>query len=209
VHWRGRSAVTSQDGRRELHRRRYALAHPKRVHKLVFDWVWPYVDPQRDDPLYLTGFRANRRVLREACSSVPGCDWDPAKDLAWLVRERGDGVMLLDLLVVQGFLDPDYTAVIQAMHNARHGDPADLDKLIANLRAGPNPEPPATSVLPPIPTLLLHGTRDLSNPVEWALEEAARVPHGKIVIVKGAAHTVQQAERGEAGRQAVYAFLNR
>jgi pimeloyl-ACP methyl ester carboxylesterase len=263
---------------------RYALAHPKRVHKLVFDSVWPHVDPQRDDPMYLTGFQANRRVLREACSSVPGCDWDPAKDLAWLVRERGDGVTLLDLLVVQGFLDPDYTAVIQAMHKARLGDPADLDALIAELHAAqpappevfswalytanfcpdlrfpwgdsstplhrrqgaldrriaglrrhqvwpydrktvaglgfiqrclhwpvtrPNPEPPATSRLPPIPTLLLHGTRDLSNPLEWALEEAARVPNGNVVIVEGAGHTVQQTERGEAGRNAVYAFLNR
>ena len=73
----------------------------------------------------------------------------------------------------------------------------------------PTPEPPATSVLPPIPTLLLNGSRDLSTPVEWALEEAIRVPNGKVVIVRGAAHTVQQAERGAAGRTAVYAFLNR
>jgi pimeloyl-ACP methyl ester carboxylesterase len=68
---------------------------------------------------------------------------------------------------------------------------------------------PATSTLPPIPTVLLHGTRDLSNPAEWALEEAARIPNSKVVIVKGAAHTVQQTERGDAGRKAVYAFLNR
>jgi pimeloyl-ACP methyl ester carboxylesterase len=263
---------------------RYALAHPRRVHKLVFDSVWPHVDPQRDDPLYLTGFRANRRVLREACRSMSGCDWDPVSDLAWLVRKRDDGVTLLDLLVVQGFSDPDYVAVIQAMHQARRGDPADLDALIASLRAGrpvppeffswglytamfcadsrfpwgdssarpatrqaalarriaglrlrevwpydrktvaglgfiqrclhwpvtrPSTEPPATSTLPPIPTLLLHGTRDLSNPAEWALEEAARIPNSKVVIVKGAAHTVQQTERGDAGRTAVYAFLNR
>jgi pimeloyl-ACP methyl ester carboxylesterase len=263
---------------------RYALAHPSRVHKLVLDSVWPHVDPQRDDPMALAVLQATRRVLREACSSVPSCDWDPAKDLAWLVRQRGDGVTLLDLLVVQGFADPDYTAVIRAMHKARQGDPAELGALIAALRAGqpvpaelfswglytaqfcadlrfpwgdssallhrrqaaldrrvaglrlrevwpydrktvaglgfiqrclhwpvtrPNPQPPATSILPPIPTLLLNGSRDLSTPVEWALEEAARVPNGRVVIVKGAAHTVQQAERGEAGRNAVYAFLNR
>jgi pimeloyl-ACP methyl ester carboxylesterase len=262
---------------------RYALAHPRRVHKLVFDSVWPHVDPQRDEPMALAVFQAHRPVLREACRSVPGCDWDPARDLAWLVRNRGDGVTLLDLLVVQGVLDPDYVAVIQAMHKARLGDPADLDALIARLRAGPpvppeffswglytaqfctdsrfpwgdssarpatraaalarriaglrrreiwpydrqtvaglgfiqrclhwpitrpSPEPPATSTLPPIPTLLLNGTRDLSTPVAWAVEEAARIPNSKVVIVKGAAHTVQQAERGDAGRQAVYAFLN-
>jgi pimeloyl-ACP methyl ester carboxylesterase len=262
---------------------RYALAHPRRVHKLVFDSVWPHVDPQRDEPMALAVFQAHRPVLREACRSVPGCDWDPARDLAWLVRNRGDGVTLLDLLVVQGVLDPDYVAVIQAMHKARLGDPADLDALIARLRAGPpvppeffswglytaqfctdsrfpwgdssarpatraaalarriaglrrreiwpydrqtvaglgfiqrclhwpitrpSPEPPATSTLPPIPTLLLNGTRDLSTPVAWAVEEAARIPNSKVVIVKGAAHTVQQAERGDAGRQAVYAFLD-
>lgn len=78
---------------------RYALAHPRRVHKLVFDSVWPHVDPQRDEPMALAVLQAHRRVLREACRSVSGCDWDPASDLAWLVRNRGDGVTLLDLLV--------------------------------------------------------------------------------------------------------------
>jgi pimeloyl-ACP methyl ester carboxylesterase len=263
---------------------RYALAHPRRVRKLVFDSVWPHVDPQRDEPMALAVLQAHRPVLREACRSVLGCDWDPASDLAWLVRKRGDGVTLLDLLVVQSFSDPDLVGVILAMHKARLGNPADLDALIARLRAGqpvpselfswglytamfctdsrfpwgdssarpatraaalnrriaqlwrreiwpydrktvaglgfirrclhwpvtpPNPEPPATSTLPPIPTLLLNGTRDLSTPVAWALEEAARIPNSKLVIVKGAAHTVQQTERGDAGRKAVYAFLNR
>lgn len=263
---------------------RYALAHPRRVRKLVFDSVWPHVDPQRDEPMALAVLQAHRPVLREACRSVLGCDWDPASDLAWLVRKRGDGVTLLDLLVVQSFSDPNLVAVILAMHKARLGNPADLDALIARLRAGqpvpselfswglytamfctdsrfpwgdssarpatraaalnrriaqlwrreiwpydrktvaglgfirrclhwpvtpPNPEPPATSTLPPIPTLLLNGTRDLSTPVAWALEEAARIPNSKLVIVKGAAHTVQQTERGDAGRKAVYAFLNR
>jgi pimeloyl-ACP methyl ester carboxylesterase len=263
---------------------RYALAHPERVRKLVLDSVWPHVDPQRDEPMALGVLQAHRRVLREACKSVPGCDWDPVKDLAWLVRQRGDGVTLLDLLVVQGFLDPNYVAVIQALHKARHGDPTDLDALIAGLRAGPpfapevfswglytanfcadsrfpwgdssarlatrqaaldrrvaglrrrevwpydrktvaglgfivrclhwpvtrpNPEPPASSVLPPIPTLLINGDRDLSTPVEWAFEEAARIPDSKVVIVKGEAHAVQQGERGDTGRNAVVAFLNR
>ena len=48
----------------------------------------------------------------------------------------GRRVTLLDLLVVQGSSDPDYTAVIQALHKARHGDPAELDALIAGLHAG-------------------------------------------------------------------------
>jgi hypothetical protein len=38
---------------------------------------------------------------------------------------------------------------------------------------------------------------------------AGPFPNGKVVIVRGAAHTVQQAEHGDAGRNAVYVFLNR
>ncbi|MFI6505813.1 alpha/beta fold hydrolase [Nonomuraea typhae] len=262
---------------------RYALAHPRSVNRLVLDAVWPYVDPQRDEPLYLTPLQAHRRVLGAACALMPDCDWDPVKDLAWLVRTRGDGVTLLDVVAGEGFKDPTYTGVIKALHKARHGDPTELDKLIADIRnqgpvshtflsfgtytarfctdsrfpwgdssaplatrraalerrlrslrpeqigpydrktvAGlgfvqrclpwpvtrPNAEPPRNSTLPPIPTLLLNGDRDLFTPAEWAREVAARTPQGKLVIVKGAGHAVQQYEPGEEGRRAVYAFLS-
>ncbi|MGH3447822.1 MAG: alpha/beta hydrolase, partial [Nocardioidaceae bacterium] len=45
--------------------------------------------------------------------------------------------------------------------------------------------------LPPVPTLLLVGDHDLSTSVEWGSVEAARAPHGRLVVVEGAGHDVQ------------------
>jgi hypothetical protein len=44
--------------------------------------------------------------------------------------------------------------------------------------------------------------------MEWAVEEARHAPNGRLVIVKGASHSIQNRERGHAGRDAVIAFLN-
>ncbi|QXJ26187.1 alpha/beta fold hydrolase [Actinomadura graeca] len=62
--------------------------------------------------------------------------------------------------------------------------------------------------LPPVPVLLLNGDRDLSTPLEWAREELRRAPRGTLVVVEGAAHSIQNRERGTRGREAVYRFLN-
>lgn len=62
--------------------------------------------------------------------------------------------------------------------------------------------------LPPVPLLIVNGDHDLSTPLEWAKEELANAPKGKLVIVKGASHSIQNRERGTQGRDAVYAFLN-
>jgi pimeloyl-ACP methyl ester carboxylesterase len=69
------------------------------------------------------------------------------------------------------------------------------------------PSPAAGSKLPPVPTLLLNGDRDLSTPLEWAREEARRAARGKLVVVPGASHSVQSRELGDLGRRAVEAFL--
>jgi pimeloyl-ACP methyl ester carboxylesterase len=100
---------------------RYALAHPRNVRALVLDSVLPQTDPQADDPLYLTGLRATARVLRAACADLQ-CGFDPAEDLAWLVRHGVDGVKLFDTIVTYEFVDPDYTAVLSGLHQARQGD---------------------------------------------------------------------------------------
>ena len=271
---------------------RYALAHPRHVSKLVLDSILPQVDPSRTDAFYLVGLRAVGRVLRSACQVRPACGFDPAQDVAWLVRHRGDGVPIFDTLVTYEFIDPTYRDpnppgvprgfgdIVGALHAARHGQPAHLDQLIQGLsQAGGSPEefssglhaatfctdlrfpwgsdavPPARRgpalaaataeltrrqvfpfdaktaagdgimqtcldwpVTPPapaaspgsmlrVPALLLEGDHDLSTPLEWAREEAAHAPLGKLVIVPGAAHSIQSRERGDQGRKAVFAFL--
>jgi pimeloyl-ACP methyl ester carboxylesterase len=73
-------------------------------------------------------------------------------------------------------------------------------------KARPSAEPPAR--LPNVPVLLVNGDHDLSTPMEWAAEEAAHAPKAKLVIVKGASHSIQNRERGHSGRDAVISFLN-
>jgi pimeloyl-ACP methyl ester carboxylesterase len=61
--------------------------------------------------------------------------------------------------------------------------------------------------LPKVPILLVNGDHDLSTPLEWARQELALAPEGKLVVVKGASHSIQNRELGTAGRAAVTAFL--
>ena len=61
--------------------------------------------------------------------------------------------------------------------------------------------------LPPVPTLLLAGSHDLSTPLEWARREAALAPRGTLVVVEGAGHGVQLRAVSDEGRRAVAAFL--
>jgi pimeloyl-ACP methyl ester carboxylesterase len=96
-------------------------------------------------------------------------------------------------------------------------DPAPYDRatVVGNgfaqlcLRWPPTPAPPAprTADLPPVPTLLLAGDRDLSTPLPWAREQAAHTPQGRLVVVKGAGHSVQSRAPGGEGRRAVEQFL--
>jgi pimeloyl-ACP methyl ester carboxylesterase len=126
----------------------YALAYPSHVSKLVLDSVLPHADPGHTDAFYLVGLRAVGRVLRAACQVKPACGFDPASDVAWLVRHRGDGVQIFDMLVTYEFIDPTYRNpnpaqvpqgfgdVIDALHAARLGQPAHLDQLIEGLNQG-------------------------------------------------------------------------
>jgi pimeloyl-ACP methyl ester carboxylesterase len=70
----------------------------------------------------------------------------------------------------------------------------------------PTPLPPKGAKLT-VPTLLVNGDRDLSTPLEWARQEAALAPNGRLVVVAGAGHSVQSRAKSDAGREAVYAFL--
>lgn len=273
---------------------RYAAGYPSHVSRVVLDSVLPHVDPNSDDGLYLVGMRGEARVLRDACRTAPACGYDPASDLARVVRHRSaaDQVTIFDTIVTYEFLDPTYRDpnpaglpagsgdLIGAVHAARHGDPARLNALLTMLKSGGDPvasfssglhaatfcadakfpwgdasAPVATRRaklhkavqrlktrqfwpytrqtvenagftatcrqwpaerpgaegpvrLPNVPVLLINGDHDLSTPLEWAREELRHAPDGRLVIVKGASHSIQNRELGTQGRNAVYAFLN-
>jgi pimeloyl-ACP methyl ester carboxylesterase len=97
-------------------------------------------------------------------------------------------------------------------------DPAPWDRatVVGNgvaqtcLRWPPTPAPPVPmGDLPPVPTLLLAGDRDLSTPLPWAREQRAHTPNGRLVIVPGAGHSVQSRAPGGEGLRAVERFLLR
>jgi pimeloyl-ACP methyl ester carboxylesterase len=58
-----------------------------------------------------------------------------------------------------------------------------------------------------VPTLLVNGDHDLSTPLAWARKQLALTPHGKLVVVHGAGHSVQSRAVSDAGRIAVAHFL--
>ena len=272
---------------------RYAIAHPNHVNRLVLDSVVPHLATPADS-LYLTGLRAQARVLRAACAA-PACGFDPADDLAAVVRQRpaADGVRLFDMLVTYEFVDPTYRDpnppdlppgtgdVIGAIHAARAGDQSRLNTLLQILASGGDPvdqfssglhaatlcsdmrfpwgtaatpqalrpaalaateralptsavwpytqavavgqgfqqtclrwpaERPGSDTgapLPDVPVLIVNGDHDLSTPLEWARQEAATGPDVTLVVVPGAAHSIQNRELGHTGRDAVLAFLLR
>jgi pimeloyl-ACP methyl ester carboxylesterase len=56
-----------------------------------------------------------------------------------------------------------------------------------------------------MPVLLINGDRDLSTPLEWAKEQAAQTPRGKLVVIHGMGHSIQG--RNAAGDAVVSLFL--
>jgi pimeloyl-ACP methyl ester carboxylesterase len=58
-----------------------------------------------------------------------------------------------------------------------------------------------------VPTLLVNGNHDLSTPLAWARQQLALTPHGKLVVVAGAGHSVQSRAASNVGRTAVARFL--
>src|SRR5215471_16626913 len=58
-----------------------------------------------------------------------------------------------------------------------------------------------------VPTLLVEGNHDLSTQLIWARQQLALTPHGKLVIVPGAGHSVQSRAVSDVGRTAVARFL--
>jgi pimeloyl-ACP methyl ester carboxylesterase len=111
---------------------RFALAHPAQVSRLVLDSVVPSWNV---DPLQLANMRETATVLRAACAAQH-CAFDPAADLATVVRRYHDGPALLDTLVAMSVGDPSFPGVPAMLHAAAIGRPAALGALIAQVHAG-------------------------------------------------------------------------
>jgi pimeloyl-ACP methyl ester carboxylesterase len=105
---------------------RYALAHPRRVTRLVLDSVVP------DSGLYnlgVTQMRAVTRVLTAVCG-----DSSCARNLAAVVRARHDGPELLDRLTLLSVVDPTFRHLFdlpRLLHAAAAGAGSGLDRFIA------------------------------------------------------------------------------
>jgi pimeloyl-ACP methyl ester carboxylesterase len=114
---------------------RYAVAHPTRVSKLVLDSAVPHTGAPA---LYTESFARTPFVLRAACQEQK-CGYDPAEELAAVVRRHGNGVGIFDLLVTASIVDPKLTGVefypvLDLVHQAYQGDVGPLNEAIADLR---------------------------------------------------------------------------
>ena len=90
------------------------------MNRLVLDSVVPSWNV---DPLQLASMRQTAAVLRDACRAQ-GCAFDPASDLAVVVRRYHDGPALLDVLVAMSVGDPSFPGVPAVLHAAAAGHPA-------------------------------------------------------------------------------------
>jgi pimeloyl-ACP methyl ester carboxylesterase len=77
----------------------------------------------------------------------------------------------------------------------------------------PATTPPAVATgdlaadLPRVPVLLFAGDRDLSTPLAWAREEAAKAPDGRLVVVPREGHSVQLRAANARARRVLGRFL--
>jgi pimeloyl-ACP methyl ester carboxylesterase len=111
---------------------RYALTHPTHVARLVLDSVVPQ---QGVDPLYLASLQATAGALRSACAEAR-CGFDPASDLATVVRARHDGPQLLNGIVAESIVAPAFPHVLAALHAAAGGDLGPLNGFLAAVHDG-------------------------------------------------------------------------
>ena len=107
----------------------FALAHPGEVSRLVLDSVVPAWNV---DPLQLENMRHSAEVLRAVCAARH-CGFDPAADLATVVRRDHDGPALLDMLVSMSVGAPGFPGVPDALHQAAAGHTAVLTSLMAQV----------------------------------------------------------------------------
>jgi pimeloyl-ACP methyl ester carboxylesterase len=115
----------------------YALTYPGRVSRLVLDSVVPQdgVPALYEDSLHRTGW-----VLRQACAEQQ-CGFDPAADLATVVRRDGNGVGVMNLLIIASIVEPKLTGeqffpVLWMLHASATGNPGPLNNAVQELGTG-------------------------------------------------------------------------
>jgi pimeloyl-ACP methyl ester carboxylesterase len=119
---------------------RYAVRYPRHTARLVLDSVVPH---EGINGLSVENAHAVARVLRAVCRER-GCPGDPAEDLSKVVRWSSIDARLLDALVTLSVIDPTYPGVLEALHAAASGKPADLRRLVS--RFAPDPATPAQAL---------------------------------------------------------------
>lgn len=161
---------------------RYALAHPDRVQRLVLDSVVPH-----DDPIFLPvdNIQASVRVLRAVCRQR-ACPSDPVDDLAAVVRSRGGGPELLDALVILSVAEPEFRGVPEALHAARQGQPAMLDRLVAAVRQG------SAATAPELSQGLHASTLCADTPAPWG--DSSAPLQGRAEALRKAVDRLPEAE---------------
>ena len=121
----------------------YGLTHPKRISRLVLDSVVPQ---DGADSLYVASLHRTAFVLHQACQEQ-NCGFDPAAELADVVRRYDNGVGVFDLIVIASIVDPkltgaNYFPVLQLLHLAAQGNPDPLNQAIDDLRNSGLQAPP-------------------------------------------------------------------
>jgi len=130
--------------------------------------------------------------LATLCADLRSAPWG---DASTPLRERDGAVAraLAKISTAEAWPFTPETAVEQGViQGCRHWPPS-----------RPNPRPPQARLT--MPVLLINGDRDLSTPVEWAREQAARTPYGRLVVIAGMGHSIQG--RNAEGDRAVRDFL--
>lgn len=178
----------------------YALTHPHRVRKLVLDSVVPL---DGAGVLYEDALGHSARVLRTACREQQ-CSFDPARDLAKVVRRDGNSVGVFNLLVTASIIDPKLDnprfGILNALHASAAGDRTRLDRLVAGFSA-PSEEPPSEF------SSGLHAAT-LCADSRWPWGDASAPVEGRERALKRAVRRIEPAtvwpfERETAGAQGI------
>ena len=111
-------------------------AVPWRIRATRRDWCSTRSCPtQGPDALYAAALQRSGPVLRSVCAQQH-CGFDPAEDVATIVRTRHDGPVLLNALVAESVAFPSFEGVLRALHAAARGDPKGLDEVLSGVRRG-------------------------------------------------------------------------